>query len=175
MKPDEDLSSKSVPLYSEAYSSPEARLSVSSSQGSHTGDVPDGAAYIQHRASVKSVGAYADGQDLQHSLYRQKSRKFSESQLATVGSKTPPASPHRVNEVRMIDMLPGQNSQMPSQGVAAERASPVRRSVRKDSNGAVELATRVRGNVASPVFADLPPSHGERPFQGHVAAGDPQR
>uniref|UniRef100_A0A8C1L3A8 Si:ch211-207d6.2 n=1 Tax=Cyprinus carpio TaxID=7962 RepID=A0A8C1L3A8_CYPCA len=169
VKPDEDLSSKSVPLYSEAYASPEARLSVSSSQGSHTGDVPDGAAYIQHRSSVKSVGAYADGQDLQHSLYRQKSRKYSESQLASMGSKTPPASPHRVNEVRMIDMLPGQNSHMPSQGVAAERASPVRRSFRKDNNGAVEVATRVRANVASPVFTDL------QPFQGHVAAGDPQR
>ncbi|XP_058606437.1 sickle tail protein homolog isoform X3 [Onychostoma macrolepis] len=174
VKPDEDLSSKSVPLYSEAYGSPEGRLSVASSQSSHTGDVPDGAAYIQHRSTVKSVGAYADGQDLQHSLYRQKSRKYSESQLATMGSKTPPASPHRVNEVRMIDMLPGQNSHMPSQGVAAESASPVRRSFRKDNNGAVEVATRVRGNVASPVFADLPPSHGERPFQGHVAAGDPQ-
>ncbi|XP_059357785.1 sickle tail protein homolog isoform X4 [Carassius carassius] len=174
VKPDEDLSSKSVPLYSEAYASPEARLSVSSSQGSHSGDVPDGAAYIQHRSSVKSVGAYTDGQDLQHSLYRQKSRKYSESQLASMGSKTPPASPHRVNEVRMIDMLPGQNSYMPSQGVAAERASPVRRSFRKDSNGAMEVATRVRGNVASPVFADLQPSHGEKPFQGHVAAGDPQ-
>uniref|UniRef100_A0A8C2H4S2 Si:ch211-207d6.2 n=1 Tax=Cyprinus carpio TaxID=7962 RepID=A0A8C2H4S2_CYPCA len=168
VKPDEDLSSKSVPLYSEAYASPEARLSVSSSQGSHTGDVPDGAAYIQHRSSVKSVGAYADGQDLQHSLYRQKSRKYSESQLASMGSKTPPASPHRVNEVRMIDMLPGQNSHMPSQGVAAERASPVRRSFRKDNNGAVEVATRVRANVASPVFTDL------QPIQGHVAAGDPQ-
>ncbi|XP_052404783.1 sickle tail protein homolog isoform X3 [Carassius gibelio] len=174
VKPDEDLSSKSVPLYSEAYASPEARLSVSSSQGSHSGDVPDGAAYIQHRSSIKSVGAYTDGQDLQHSLYRQKSRKYSESQLASMGSKTPPASPHRVNEVRMIDMLPGQNSHMPSQGVAAERASPVRRSFRKDSNVAMEVATRVRGNVASPVFADLQPSHGEKPFQGHVAAGDPQ-
>lgn len=172
MKPDEDLSSKSVTLYSEAYGSPEARLSVSSSQGSHTGDVPDGAAYIQHRSTVKSVGAYADGQDLQHSLYRQKSRKYSESQLATMSSKTPPASPHRV---RMIDMLPGQSSHMPSQGVAAERASPVRRSFRKDSNGAMEVATRVRGNVTSPVFVDLPPSHGERPFLGHVAAGEPQR
>lgn len=175
VKPDEDLSSKSIPMYSEAYSSPEARHSLASSQGSHSGDIPDGAAYIQHRSSVKSVGAYPDGQDLQHSLYRQKSRKYSESQLGSMGSKTPPASPHRVNEVRMIDMLPGQNSHMPSQGVAVERASSVRRSMRKDSNGAMEVATRVRGNVASPVFAELPPSHGERPFQGHVAAGDPQR
>ncbi len=52
----------------------------------------------------------------------------------------------------MIDMLPGQNSHMPSQGVAAERASPVRRSFRKDSNGAVEVATRVRA-MWPPLFS----------------------
>lgn len=166
VKPDEDLSSK----YAEAYGSPEARLSIASSQSSHTGDVPDGAAYIQHRSSVK----YAEGQDLQHSAYRQKSRKYSESQLASMSSKTPPASPHRVNEVRMIDVIPGQNTHMPAQGVA-ERVSPVRRSYRKDSNGAMEVNSRVRGNMTSPVFADLPACHGDKPFQGHVGAGDPQR
>lgn len=165
VKPDEDLSSK----YAEAYGSPEARLSIASSQSSHTGDVPDGAAYIQHRSSVK----YAEGQDLQHSAYRQKSRKYSESQLASMSSKTPPASPHRVNEVRMIDVIPGQNTHMPAQGVA-ERVSPVRRSYRKDSNGAMEVNSRVRGNMTSPVFADLPACHGDKPFQGHVGAGDPQ-
>ncbi|XP_073782590.1 sickle tail protein isoform X8 [Danio rerio] len=161
VKPDEDLSSK----YAEAYGSPEARLSIASSQSSHTGDVPDGAAYIQHRSSVK----YAEGQDLQHAVFRQKSRKYSESQLASMSSKTPPASPHRVNEVRMIDIIPGQNTHMP-----AERVSPVRRSYRKDSNGAMEVNSRVRGNMASPVFADLPAGHGDKPFQGHVGAGDPQ-
>ncbi|KAI7809617.1 putative sickle tail protein-like protein [Triplophysa rosa] len=168
VKPDEDLSNKSVPVFADPYAQVEARLSLASSQGSHTGDIPDGAANIQHRSSVKSPGAYPDSQD-QHTLYRQKSRKYSESQL---GSKTPPASPHRVNEVRMIDMHPGQNSHMQSQGVAMERASTVRRSLRKDSNGNMEV-TRVRGNMTSPVFADLPPGHGERPFQG-VSAGDPQ-
>ncbi|XP_051989627.1 sickle tail protein homolog isoform X2 [Xyrauchen texanus] len=161
VKPDEDLSSKSVPLYGDRHTTPEARLSVASSQGSHTGDVPDGVAYIQHRSSIKSTGAYTEGQDQQHTLYRQKSRKYSDSQITSMGSKTPPASPHRV---RMIDM----------QGVAVERASPVKRSFRKDSNGTMEVMTRVRGNLASPVFADLPPGHGERPFQGHVSAGDPQ-
>ncbi|TRY99662.1 hypothetical protein DNTS_027987 [Danionella cerebrum] len=170
VKPDEDLSSKSISLYAEGYSSPEARLSIASSQGSHTGDVADGAPYIQHRSSVK----YTDNQDLQHPLYRQRSRKYSETQLPSMGLKTPPASPHRVNEARMIDMLPGQNSHEPGQIVAAERGSPVRRSFRKDSNGTMEKATRMRGNVVSPVFADLPPGHGERSFQGHVVAGDQQ-
>ncbi|XP_051553349.1 sickle tail protein homolog isoform X2 [Myxocyprinus asiaticus] len=174
VKPDDDLSNKSVPLYEDNYAPSEARLSVASSQGSHTGDVPDGVAYIQHRSSIKSTGAYTEGQDQQHTLYRQKSRKYSESQLTAMGSKTLPASPHRVNEVRMIDMHPGQNSHMSSQGVAVERGSPVKRSFRKDSNGTMEVVTRVRGNMASPVFADLPPGHGERPFHGHVSAGDPQ-
>ncbi|XP_051556738.1 LOW QUALITY PROTEIN: sickle tail protein homolog [Myxocyprinus asiaticus] len=160
VKPDEDLSSKSVPLYGDRHTPPEARLSVAS-QGSHTGDVPDGVAYIQHRSSIKSTGAYAEGQDQQHTLYRQKSRKYSDSQITSMGSKTPPTSPHRV---RMIDM----------QGEAVERASPVKRSFRKDSNGTMEVMTRVRGNLASPVFADLPRGHGERPFQGHVSTGDPQ-
>ncbi|KAA0719262.1 Sickle tail protein -like protein [Triplophysa tibetana] len=168
VKPDEDLSKKSVPVFADPYAQLEARLSLASSQGSHTGDIPDGAANIQHRSSVKSTSAYPDGQD-QHTLYRQKSRKYSESQL---GSKTPPASPHRVNEVRMIDTHPGQNSHMQTQGVAMERASTVRRSLRKDGNGNMEL-TRVRGNMTSPVFADFPPAHGERSFQG-VSAGDPQ-
>lgn len=171
VKPDEDLSNKSVPVFADSYAQVEARLSIASSQGSHSGDIPDGAAYIQHRSSVKSTGTYSEGQD-QHSLYRQKSRKYSESQL---GSKSPPASPHRVNEVRMIDMHPGQNSHMQSQGVATiERASSARRSLRKDSNGNMEVVTRVRGNVASPVFADFPTGQGERPFQG-VSPGDPQR
>lgn len=169
VKPDEDLSNKSVPVFAEPYAQLEARLSLASSQGSHTGDIPDGAANFQHRSSVKSTIAYPDGQD-QHTLYRQKSRKYSESQL---GSKTPPASPHRVNEVRMIDTHQGQNSHMQTQGVAMERASTVRRSLRKDSNGNMEV-TRVRGNMTSPVFADFPPAHGERPFQV-VSAGDPQR
>ncbi|XP_056598480.1 sickle tail protein homolog isoform X2 [Triplophysa dalaica] len=168
VKPDEDLSNKSVPVFAEPYAQLEARLSLASSQGSHTGDIPDGAANFQHRSSVKSTSAYPDGQD-QHTLYRQKSRKYSESQL---GSKTPPASPHRVNEVRMIDTHPGQNSHMQTQGVAMERASTVRRSLRKDGNGNMEV-TRVRGNMTSPVFADFPPAHAERPFQV-VSAGDPQ-
>ncbi|XP_051984109.1 sickle tail protein homolog isoform X1 [Xyrauchen texanus] len=174
VKPDDDLSSKIVPLYEDHYAPSEARLSIASSHGSHTGDVPDGVAYIQHRSSIKSTGTYTEGQDQQHTLYRQKSRKYSESQLTSMGSKSLPASPHRVNEVRMIDMHPGQNSHISSQGVAVERGSPVKRSFRKDSNGTMEVVTRVRSNMSSPVFADLPTGHGERPFHGHVSAGDPQ-
>ncbi|XP_037386964.1 sickle tail protein homolog isoform X1 [Pygocentrus nattereri] len=147
VKPDEDLGSN-------PYSPAEARLSSSQ-------DVPDGAVFLQHRYSEVPDAPH-------HSLYRQKSRKYSENQL---GSKTPPPSPHRVGEVRMIDIHPGQNAHMLAQAV--ERASPVRRSFRKDSNGTMEAVGRVRGNMGSPVFADLPPGHGDRPFQGLITA-DPQ-
>ncbi|KAL2097412.1 hypothetical protein ACEWY4_006619 [Coilia grayii] len=147
VKPDEDLGgSKSVALY-DAYGLPEGRLSVSSSQGTHgPGEVVDGAAPPPQQQ-----------QQQQHSLYRQKSRKYAENPMATLGGKAQPPSPHRVNEVRMIDM--------PPQGVPLERGSPVRRSFRKDSNGAMEVVASVHGSMVSPVFVDLPPGHGARPFQ----------
>ncbi|XP_066512189.1 sickle tail protein-like isoform X1 [Hoplias malabaricus] len=141
VKPDEDVSPN-------PYGASEARLSLASSQ-----DVPDGAVFLPHRYSEISDSS-------QHSMYRQKSRKYSENQhVVPLGPKTPPASPHRMGEFRMIDVHPGQNTHL------VERASPGRRSIRKDSNGAVEVVPRVR-NMSSPVFADLPPGHGDRPFQG---------
>ncbi|XP_072524915.1 sickle tail protein homolog isoform X1 [Salminus brasiliensis] len=151
VKPDEDVG---------PFSPSEARMSLASSQ-----DVPDGAVFFPHR--------YSEVPDApQHSLYRQKSRKYSENQHSVpLGPKTPPPSPHRVSEVRMIDIHPGQNTHMLAQ--AQEKSSPVRRSFRKDSNGAMEAVARVRGTLASPVFTDLPPGHGDRPFQGPITA-DPQ-
>ncbi|KAI4887294.1 hypothetical protein NFI96_030153 [Prochilodus magdalenae] len=153
VKPDEDLGPN-------PYSSAETRLSLASSQ-----DVPDGAVFLPHR--------YSDVPDApQHSLYRQKSRKYSDNQhVVPLGPKTPPPSPHRVGDVRMIDVHPGQNTHMLAQTV--ERASSVRRSFRKDSNGTMEAVGRVKGNMGSPVFVDLPPGHGDKPFQGLITA-DPQ-
>ncbi|KAF5908973.1 sickle tail protein isoform X1, partial [Clarias magur] len=125
------------------YGFPETRLSMS--------EAPDGTVFHHH------------------SLYRQKSRKYSEnlnSPLSPKAQKTPPASPHRVNEVRMIDIHPGQNAH-----VMVERTGSLRRSFRKESNGTLEAAARARGSMTSPVYADL---HGERPFQGLVPRADPQ-
>ncbi|XP_053083431.1 sickle tail protein homolog isoform X2 [Pangasianodon hypophthalmus] len=125
------------------YGFPEARLSMS--------DAPDGSVFHHH------------------SLYRQKSRKYSENQhgpLSPKNQKTPPPSPQRVNEVRMIDIHPGQNPHM-----MVERTSSLRRSYRKESNGTLEVAARARGNMAPPTYTDL---HGERPFQGLVTSADPQ-
>lgn len=67
----------------------------------------------------------------------------------------------------MVDIHPGQNTHM-----MVERTSSLRRSFRRENNGTLEVATRARGNVASPVYADL---HGERAFQGLVSSADPQR
>ncbi|XP_030629403.1 sickle tail protein homolog [Chanos chanos] len=171
VKPDDDVGGKGVALYADPYSISEARLSIASSQGTHVGDVVDGAGYLHRRSSVKSTSSYAESQEQQqHSLYRQKSRKYSDNPLSPLA--TPPPSPHRGSEVRVIDVHPGQGVHMPPQGVSADRSSSLRRSFRKDGNGGMEVVARARGNVASPVFADLPPGHGERPFQGQVAAGD---
>ncbi|XP_026857047.2 sickle tail protein homolog isoform X2 [Electrophorus electricus] len=172
VKPDEDVSGRGAPLYADPYTLPEARLSVASSHGTQIGDMLDGQVFLQRRSQAKSVGSYAEVADPQHSLYRQRSRKYSESPHMPLGSKSPPSSPQRVGEVRMIDIHPGQNAHMLLQG--AERTVHARRSFRKDSNGTMEAVARVRGTVASPVFVDLPHGHGDRPFQGPISTEGPQ-
>lgn len=177
VKPDEDLSSKSMALVradglyvnvTDQYAVQEGWLSIASSQGgSHTGDVVDMGGGSLHRASGKSTASYSENPEQQHSLYRQKSRRYGESQgLPPLGTKTPPPSPHRLND---------------NHGpVASERGSPIRRSLRKESNGnTVEVVNRTRGSVSSvsssPVFVELPPGHyGDRLFQGHLTPNDPQ-
>uniref|UniRef100_A0A4W5LXX3 KIAA1217 n=1 Tax=Hucho hucho TaxID=62062 RepID=A0A4W5LXX3_9TELE len=178
VKPDEDLNSKCMALVradglyvnvTDPYAVQEGRLSITSSQGGgHTGDMVDIGGGSLHRASVKSTASYAENpEQQQHSLYRQKSRRYGESQgLPPLGTKTPPPSPHRLND---------------NHGpVASERGSPIRRSLRKESNGnTVEVVNRTRGSVSSvsssPVFVELPPGHyGDRLFQGHLTPNDPQ-
>ncbi|KAM9459312.1 sickle tail protein homolog isoform 10-T10 [Salvelinus alpinus] len=175
VKPDEDLSSTSMALVradglyvnvTDPYAVQEGRLSIASSQGGgHTGDMVDIGGGSLHRALVKSTASYTENPEQQHSLYRQKSRRYGESQ-GPLGTKTPPPSPHRLND---------------NHGpVASERGSPIRRSLRKESNGnTVEVVTRTRGSVSSvsssPVFVELPPGHyGDRLFQGHLTPNDPQ-
>ncbi|XP_076837833.1 sickle tail protein isoform X2 [Brachyhypopomus gauderio] len=172
VKPDEDLGGRAAPLYADPYALAEARLSVASSQGTHASDAPDGQVFLQRRPHAKSLGSYAEVSEPQHSLYRQRSRKYSENPHVPLGSKTPPSSPQRVGEVRMIDVHPSQNAHMLAQG--AERSLHARRSFRKDSNGTLEVVGRMRGTVASPVFVDLPHGHADRPFQGIIATAGPQ-
>uniref|UniRef100_A0A8C8HGL7 Sickle tail protein homolog n=1 Tax=Oncorhynchus tshawytscha TaxID=74940 RepID=A0A8C8HGL7_ONCTS len=177
VKPDEDLSSTSMALVRadglyvnviDPYTVQEGRLSIASSQGGgHMGDMVDIGGGSLHRALVKSPASYTENPEQQHSLYRQKSRRYGESQgLPPLGTKTPPPSPHRLND---------------NHGpVASERGSPICRSLRKESNGnTVEVVNKTRGSVSSvsssPVFVELPSGHyGDRLFQGHFTPNDPQ-
>ncbi|XP_074477830.1 sickle tail protein homolog isoform X4 [Sebastes fasciatus] len=108
VKPDEDRSTKSHSLsrgneglYADPYLL----------HGPHPSPGLDGPDHVMggfHRASIRSTSSYSGPSPtdtMDHpSLYRQKSRN---SQLPTLGSKTPPPSPHRMTEVRMIDIHGG--------------------------------------------------------------------
>ncbi|XP_072307031.1 sickle tail protein isoform X9 [Eucyclogobius newberryi] len=108
VKPDEDMPNKSHSLsrgnegiYADPYM-------LANAHGPHPSpglDVPEHGMGGFHRASIRSTGSYSSStptDTMDHpSLYRQKSRN---SQLPTLGSKTPPPSPHRMAEVRMIDI-----------------------------------------------------------------------
>ncbi|KAM4543894.1 sickle tail protein homolog isoform 5-T5 [Fundulus diaphanus] len=154
VKPDQDLGGKSHTLtrgsegmYADPYQLQEGRISIG--HGPHAAPGLDGPEHGMggfHRASIRSASSYSGSSptdSVDHpSLYRQKSRN---SQLPTLGSKTPPPSPHRMNEVRMIDI-----HSMPPHGVALERGSPVRQSFRKE-----EVAgAKPRNSMGSPVIPD---------------------
>lgn len=161
VKPDEDMS-KSLSLsrgneglYADPYLLQESRMSMSSAHGPHPNPGLDGPEHVMegfHRASIRSTSSYggpSPTDTMDHpSLYRQKSRN---SQLPTLGSKTPPPSPHRMAEVRMIDIQGGPPHGIPPHGIPMERGSPVRQSFRKEE----VTGTKPRGNMGSPVVADL--------------------
>uniref|UniRef100_UPI0037E9348A sickle tail protein-like n=1 Tax=Semicossyphus pulcher TaxID=241346 RepID=UPI0037E9348A len=198
VKPDEDsASSKSMalvlhgeggPHYSDSYCSSlqdggGGRLSISSSQCSAppslASDLLDSGApgipggLQQYRATIKPLMGYGETLDQQtRSLHRQKSRKYGENQLPPLGTKTPPPSPQRVSDVRLTDgqIIGGVGL------VSAERMSPIRRSLRRDSNGTAEIVNRSRGSGSSTssVFVDSPLGTPDRPFQGHVTASTAQ-
>ncbi|XP_068566003.1 sickle tail protein homolog isoform X8 [Cebidichthys violaceus] len=195
VKPDEDRGGKSHSLsrgneglYADPYLLQEGRMSMATAHGPHPNpglDGPDHGMGGFHRASIRSTSSYSPSptDTMDHpSLYRQKSRN---SQLPTLGSKTPPPSPHRMAEVRMIDIHGGPPHGgpphggplhggplhggpphggpphggpphgVPPHGIPMERSSPVRQSFRKE-----EVAgTKPRNNMGSPVVPDL---------QGHL-------
>ncbi|XP_070708653.1 sickle tail protein homolog isoform X2 [Pempheris klunzingeri] len=166
VKPDEDMGGKSHSLargseglYADPYLLQEGRMSMASGHGPHPNPGLDGPEHGMggfHRASIRSTSSYSGPSPtdtMDHpSLYRQKSRN---SQLPTLGSKTPPPSPHRMAEVRMIDIHGGPPHGVPPHGVPMERSSPVRQSFRKEEM----TGTKPRSNMGSPVVADL---------QGHL-------
>ncbi|XP_061151197.1 SRC kinase signaling inhibitor 1-like isoform X1 [Syngnathus typhle] len=197
VKPDEDggscknmalmLHGEGGPHYPDSYCSSlqdGGRSSFASSQCSgslsHAGEMVDaGVAGIpaglqQYRASVKPLMGYGDITEYQmDSLHRQKSRKFGESQLPQLA--TPPPSPHRLNEVRMNEgqIIGGVGL------VSPERMSPIRRSLRRENNGAtVGVINRSRGSGSSSstssVFMDNPLGQPEMLIQGHMTAFEAQ-
>ncbi|KAM3860468.1 sickle tail protein homolog [Diretmus argenteus] len=177
VKPDEDMGGKSHSLtrgneglYADPYLLQEGRVGLASAHGAHPApglDGPEHGLGGYHRASIRSTSSYSgpsptDSMD-HPSLYRQKSRN---SQLPTLGSKTPPPSPHRMAEVRMIDIHGGPPHGVPPHGVPLERSSPVRQSFRKEEG----TGTKPRNNMASPVVSDL-----QGHLQGPIPANtDPQ-
>ncbi|XP_041100146.1 sickle tail protein homolog isoform X2 [Polyodon spathula] len=180
VKPDEDMSNKSVPLmrseglYADPYMHHEGRLSIASSHSGHPGDVQDhNVGY--HRGAIRSTGSYSSATMAtemmeHHTVYRQKSRKYADSHLPTLGSKTPPPSPHRINDMRMMDIHTTQNVHVPPvQTVQLDRSSPIRHSFKKEpgTSVAIETITMARSPMTSPVVFDLASGPGDKPLLGH--------
>ncbi|XP_054551129.1 sickle tail protein homolog isoform X4 [Talpa occidentalis] len=140
VKPDEDMGGKNIAMYrnesfyADPYLYHEGRMSIASSHGGHPMDIPDHI-IAYHRTAIRSSSAYPSLQAEMHmeqSLYRQKSRKYPDSHLPTLGSKTPPTSPHRVNDLRMVDMHAHHNAHGPPHSMQPDRASPSRQTFKKE-------------------------------------------
>ncbi|XP_029809531.1 sickle tail protein homolog isoform X14 [Suricata suricatta] len=142
VKPDEDMSGKNIAMYrnegfyTDPYLYHEGRMSIASSHGGHPLDVPDHI-IAYHRTAIRSASAYCNPSlqaemHMEQSLYRQKARKYPDSHLPTLGSKTPPASPHRVSDLRMVDMHAHHNAHGPPHTLQPDRASPSRQAFKKE-------------------------------------------
>ncbi|KAM5339049.1 sickle tail protein homolog isoform 6-T6 [Glossophaga mutica] len=148
VKPDEDMSGKNIAMYrnegfyADPYLYHEGRMSIASSHGGHPLDVPDHI-IAYHRTAIRSASAYCNPSlqaemHMEQSLYRQKSRKYPDSHLPTLGSKTPPASPHRVSDMRM-DMHAHHNAHGPPHTMQPDRVSPSRQAYKKEAGTLVYI------------------------------------
>ncbi|NWU30224.1 SKT protein, partial [Dyaphorophyia castanea] len=167
VKPDEDMSNKNLTLirneslYGDPYLFHEGRMSVAAPHSGHPLDVPDHiVAY--HRSAMRSPSTYCNPsvqpEMLEQSLYRQKSRKYPESHLPTLGSKTPPASPHRLADMRMIDIHPHHGPHIPAHTLQPDRSSPSRQSFKKEPGPPVFVDAKARSAVGLPGMAEAMPS-----------------
>uniref|UniRef100_A0A3B4EMG4 Actin interacting protein 3-like C-terminal domain-containing protein n=1 Tax=Pygocentrus nattereri TaxID=42514 RepID=A0A3B4EMG4_PYGNA len=143
VKPDEDVAAKSMSLPARGeglYADP------------YMMQHPDMVDHAYHRSPVRPYGPTGKPTEpVEHpSLFRQKSRKHADSQLPTLGSKTPPPSPHRMGEMRVMDIHGSQ-----SQAAPLERSSPIRQSFRKEAPVNVEMVVKGRSVMASPGTPDL--------------------
>ncbi|XP_030082570.2 sickle tail protein homolog isoform X8 [Serinus canaria] len=167
VKPDEDMSNKNLTLmrneslYGDPYLFHEGRMSVAAPHPGHPLDVPDHIV-TYHRSAIRSSSTYCNPsmqpEVLEQSLYRQKSRKYPESHLPTLGSKTPPASPHRVADMRMIDIHPHHGPHIPAHTIQPDRSSPSRQSFKKEPGAPVFVDAKARSAVGLPGMAEAMPS-----------------
>ncbi|NXG42995.1 SKT protein, partial [Psilopogon haemacephalus] len=167
VKPDEDMSGKNLALirneglYGDPYLYHEGRMSVAASHSGHPLDVPDHiVAY--HRGAVRSSSTYCtptmQPEMLEQSLYRQKARKYPESHLPTLGSKTPPASPHRLADVRMMEIHPHHGAHIPPHTIQPDRGSPSRQSFKKEPPQPAFVDAKARSALGLPGMAEVVPS-----------------
>ncbi|XP_061324228.1 sickle tail protein homolog isoform X7 [Pezoporus flaviventris] len=167
VKPDEDMSNKNLALirneglYGDPYLFHEGRMSLAAPHTGHPLDVPDHiVAY--HRSAMRSSSTYCSPsmqpEMLEQSLYRQKSRKYPESHLPTLGSKTPPASPHRMADMRMIDIHPHHSTHIPPHTIQPDRSSPSRQSFKKEPGPPVFVDAKARSTLGHPGMAEVVPS-----------------
>ncbi|XP_064491630.1 sickle tail protein homolog isoform X16 [Pseudopipra pipra] len=176
VKPDEDMSSKNLTLirneglYGDPYLFHEGRMSVAAPHSGHPLDVPDHiVAY--HRSAMRSSSTYCNPsmqpEMLEQSLYRQKSRRYTESHLPTLGSKTPPASPHRVADMRMVDIHPHHGTHIPHHTIQPDRSSPSRQSFKKEPGPPVFVDAKARNAVGLPGMAEAMPSPADKQAFGY--------
>ncbi|XP_064018564.1 sickle tail protein homolog isoform X7 [Pogoniulus pusillus] len=167
VKPDEDMSGKNLALirneglYGDPYLYHEGRMSVAASHSGHPLDVPDHiVAY--HRGATRSSSTYCtpslQPEMLEQSLYRQKARKYPESHLPTLGSRTPPASPHRLADVRMVEIHPHHSAHIPPHTIQPDRASPSRQSFKKEPAQPVFVDAKARSTLGLSGMAEAVPS-----------------
>ncbi|KAM9672392.1 sickle tail protein homolog isoform 2-T2 [Trichechus inunguis] len=183
VKPDEDMSGKNIAMYrsegfyGDPYLYHEGRMSIASSHGGHPLDVPDHI-IAYHRTAIRSASAYCNPplqaeMHMEQSLYRQKSRKYPESHLPTLGSKTPPASPHRVSDLRMMEMHPHHNAHGPPHTLQPERVSPSRQSFKKEP-GTLVYIEKPRNTPGLSSMVDLGPPLVEKQVFAYSTATIPK-
>ncbi|NWI50985.1 SKT protein, partial [Calyptomena viridis] len=183
VKPDEDMSNKNLTLirneglYGDPYMFHEGRMSVAAPHSGHPLDVPDHiVAY--HRSAMRSSSTYCNPsmqpEMLEQSLYRQKSRKYPESHLPTLGSKTPPASPHRVADMRMIDIHPHHGAHIPPHTIQPDRSSPSRQSFKKEPGPPVFVDAKARSAIGLPGMAEAMPSPVDKQAFGYGSPAIPK-
>uniref|UniRef100_A0A8B9YN22 Uncharacterized protein n=1 Tax=Bos mutus grunniens TaxID=30521 RepID=A0A8B9YN22_BOSMU len=162
---DEDMSGKNLTMYGMRVSMPTLtfitrRMSIASSHGGHPLDVPDHI-IAYHRTAIRSASAYCNPSlqaemHMEQSLYRQKPRKYPESHLPTLGSKTPGVS-SPVGDLRMVEMH--------------DRASPSRQGFKKEP-GTLVYIEKPRTTPGLSGIVDLGPPLVEKQVFAHYSKAD---